>query len=92
MGGELLTIESVTVQGGVYGPGKLVMKLEKLDMPSYMRFNDSVQAAVRKLLDKSFKDIPGPVGVNNHRSYRATQNRPLMAAFMPLGGPPGPPI
>lgn len=41
-------------------------------------------AAARKLLDKSFKDIPGPVGVNNHRSYRATQNRPLMAAFMAL--------
>jgi uncharacterized protein len=39
---------------------------------------------VRKLLDKSFKDIPGPVGINNHRSYKATQNRPLMAAFMPL--------
>lgn len=39
---------------------------------------------VRKLLDKAFKDIPGPVGINNHRSYKATQNRPLMDAFMPL--------
>lgn len=40
--------------------------------------------AVRKLLERSFKDIPGPVGLNNHRSYKATQNRPLMEAFMPL--------
>jgi polysaccharide deacetylase 2 family uncharacterized protein YibQ len=40
--------------------------------------------SVRKLLEKSFKDIPGPVGINNHRSYKATQNRPLMDAFMPM--------
>lgn len=38
---------------------------------------------VSALFEKSLKQVPGIVGVNNHRSYRATQNRPLMAAFMP---------
>jgi hypothetical protein len=37
-----------------------------------------------KLLEKSFKQIPGAVGLNNHRSDRATKNRPLMAAFMKI--------
>ncbi|MBI4424102.1 MAG: divergent polysaccharide deacetylase family protein [Elusimicrobia bacterium] len=37
---------------------------------------------VEALLEKAFSQIPGPVGLNNHRSYRATQNRPLMTAFM----------
>lgn len=40
--------------------------------------------SVRKLLEKAFRDIPGSVGLNNHRSYKATQNRPLMDAFMPM--------
>ncbi len=35
-----------------------------------------------KLLDKAMKQIPGAKGLNNHRSYRGTQNRPLMNAFM----------
>lgn len=39
---------------------------------------------VRQLLEKSLKQIPNSVGLNNHRSYRATQNRPLMAEFMKL--------
>lgn len=39
-------------------------------------------AKVEKLLDQAFEQIPGTVGLNNHRSYRATMNRPLMAAFM----------
>lgn len=37
---------------------------------------------VDKLLAKCFNQIPGAVGLNNHRSYKATQNRPLMRAFM----------
>lgn len=37
-----------------------------------------------KLLEKAARDIPGALGLNNHRSYYATQNRPLMEAFMPL--------
>lgn len=37
---------------------------------------------VRKLMDKSFKQIPGASGLNNHRSYRATRNRPFMKEFM----------
>ena len=37
-----------------------------------------------KLLEKSLRDIPGAVGLNNHRSYRATRNRPLMREFMKL--------
>lgn len=39
-------------------------------------------AQVEKLMEKAFRDIPGAVGLNNHRSYRATKNTPLMAAFM----------
>lgn len=41
-------------------------------------------AKVKKLLEESFRDIPGAVGLNNHISPRATANRPLMKAFMPL--------
>ena len=44
---------------------------------------------VAALLAQAFKQIPGPVGLNNHRSYRATQNAPLMAAFMKLYKPKG---
>lgn len=43
---------------------------------------DVDQAA--KLLSKAERDIPGAAGINNHRSYYATQNRPLMEAFMAL--------
>lgn len=39
-------------------------------------------ASATKLLEKCLRDIPGAVGLNNHRSYRGTQNRPLMRAFM----------
>lgn len=39
---------------------------------------------VRKLFEKSLADIPGAKGVNNHRSFKATQNRPMMAEFMKL--------
>jgi len=39
-------------------------------------------AEVEKLLDKAFSQIPDAVGLNNHRSYRGTMNRPMMAAFM----------
>jgi len=44
---------------------------------------------VKALLEKSLKQISGPVGLNNHRSYRGTQNRPLMAAFMKILKPKG---
>lgn len=37
---------------------------------------------VLALLESALKDIPGAVGVNNHRSYAATRNRPLMRWFM----------
>lgn len=39
-------------------------------------------AKVEALLEKSFRQIPGAVGLNNHRSFFATKNQPLMAAFM----------
>lgn len=39
-------------------------------------------ASAAKLLEKCLRDIPGAVGLNNHRSYRGTQNRPLMREFM----------
>jgi len=41
-------------------------------------------ASVTRLLEESLRDIPGAVGLNNHRSYRGTQNRPLMREFMKL--------
>jgi uncharacterized protein len=44
---------------------------------------------VAALLEKSLKQIPGPVGLNNHRSYYGTMNRPLMEAFMRLLKPKG---
>ncbi|OGR96042.1 MAG: hypothetical protein A2V88_13345 [Elusimicrobia bacterium RBG_16_66_12] len=39
-------------------------------------------AGATKLLEKCLRDIPGAVGLNNHRSYRGTRNRPLMREFM----------
>ncbi len=53
----------------------------RLEMPKD-RVSSSDLDQVRKLLAKSLRDIPGAVGLNNHRSYKATANRPLMAAFM----------
>lgn len=41
-------------------------------------------AKIGKLLEKSIAQIPGAVGLNNHRSDKATKNRPLMRAFMKL--------
>lgn len=41
------------------------------------------------LLDKAMKQIPGAKGLNNHRSYKATQNRPMMNAFMAQLKPTG---
>lgn len=42
-----------------------------------------------KLLEKAMKQIPDAKGLNNHRSYRGTQNRPLMRAFMAQLKPTG---
>ncbi|MBI3298230.1 MAG: divergent polysaccharide deacetylase family protein [Elusimicrobia bacterium] len=39
------------------------------------------QAVVSKLLDKSLLQVAGVRGLNNHRSYRATMNQPLMEWF-----------
>ena len=38
---------------------------------------------VGKLLEKSLKQIPEGVGLNNHRSYLGTKNAPMMRWFMP---------
>lgn len=48
------------------------------------RASSSDVVKVEALLDKAFKQIPGAVGLNNHRSYAATRNIPLMRAFMGL--------
>jgi hypothetical protein len=53
----------------------------KLDLPKD-RVSDADLAQIRKLLAESLRDMPGAKGINNHRSYQATKNRPLMAAFM----------
>lgn len=44
---------------------------------------------VLKLLEKAMKQIPNAKGLNNHRSYKATRNRPLMNAFMAQLKPTG---
>ena len=44
---------------------------------------------VAALLDKAMKQIPNARGLNNHRSYKATRNRPLMNAFMAQLKPTG---
>jgi hypothetical protein len=44
---------------------------------------------VAALLDKAMKQIPNAKGLNNHRSYKATKNRPLMRAFMARLKPTG---
>lgn len=44
---------------------------------------------VSKLLDKARAQIPNAKGLNNHRSYKGTKNRPLMNAFMALLKPTG---
>lgn len=40
--------------------------------------------AISKLLDKALSQVPGVSGLNNHRSLKATKNRPLMAWFTAL--------
>ena len=46
-------------------------------------------AKTTALLEKAMKQIPGAKGLNNHRSYKATKNRPLMRAFMAALKPMG---
>lgn len=55
------SIESVNVAGALYGPGKVLMRLSKLDMPSYLRFNDSFQTAVRKFLESQVGQQEAPL-------------------------------
>lgn len=43
----------------------------------------------KKLLEKAMKQIPGAKGLNNHRSYKATQNKPIMHSFMAQLKPTG---
>lgn len=43
----------------------------------------------KKLLEKAMKQIPNAKGLNNHRSYKATQNKPMMHAFMAQLKPTG---
>lgn len=59
-----------------------------LDLPKDAASPEDVEK-VKKLLENALKQIPHAVGLNNHRSYRATQNRPLMAEFMKLWKPKG---
>jgi polysaccharide deacetylase 2 family uncharacterized protein YibQ len=46
-------------------------------------------AKTGKLLEKAMNQIPNAKGLNNHRSYKATKNRPLMNAFMAQLKPTG---
>jgi uncharacterized protein len=61
---------------------------QRLTLPKD-RVSPADLASVRRLLAKARREIPGAVGLNNHRSYRATMNRPLMDAFMKLLKPTG---
>ena len=56
---------------------------QSLALPKDSASREDVRS-VSALLEKSLKQIPGAVGLNNHRSDRATRNRPLMKAFMSL--------
>ncbi|HVA66685.1 MAG TPA: divergent polysaccharide deacetylase family protein [Elusimicrobiota bacterium] len=60
----------------------------RLELPAD-RVDPNDLRQVKALLAKARKEIPGAVGLNNHRSTRATMNRPLMAAFMRLLKPTG---
>jgi hypothetical protein len=53
----------------------------KLDLPKD-KVSEGDLDKVRKLLAESLRDMPDVKGINNHRSFNATKNRPLMAAFM----------
>lgn len=46
------------------------------------RVDEGDLSKVEALLEKAFQQIPEPAGLNNHRSYKATKNAPLMKAFM----------
>ena len=63
-------------------------KYQKLELPKD-HVSEADLKSVVALLDKAFKQIPGPVGLNNHQSYRGTMNRPMMAEFMKLLKPKG---
>ncbi|HEX4048010.1 MAG TPA: divergent polysaccharide deacetylase family protein [Elusimicrobiota bacterium] len=63
-------------------------RYQKLKLPAD-RVDPADLKSVVSLLDKAFKQIPGPVGLNNHQSLRGTANRPMMAAFMKLLKPHG---
>jgi polysaccharide deacetylase 2 family uncharacterized protein YibQ len=63
-------------------------KYLQLELPKD-RVSEGDLKKVRDLLDKAFAQIPGPRGLNNHQSYRATMNRPMMRAFMSLFKPRG---
>jgi polysaccharide deacetylase 2 family uncharacterized protein YibQ len=61
---------------------------QKLDMnPDAVTPGDVEK--ITALLEKMMKQVPGAVGLNNHRSDRGTKNRPLMAAFMKVYKPKG---
>jgi uncharacterized protein len=63
-------------------------KYQKLKLPADKVDPEDMKSVIA-LLDKAFKQIPGPVGLNNHQSLRGTANRPMMAAFMQLLKPHG---
>lgn len=63
-------------------------KYQKLELPKD-HVSEADLKSVTALLDKAFRQIPGPVGLNNHQSYRGTMNRPMMEAFMKLLKPRG---
>ncbi|MFI5344911.1 MAG: divergent polysaccharide deacetylase family protein [Elusimicrobiota bacterium] len=63
-------------------------KYQKLELPKD-HVSEADMKSVVALLEKAFKQIPGPVGLNNHQSYRGTMNRPMMAEFMKLLKPKG---
>ena len=55
----------------------------RLELPAGGKASPKDVELVRELLEKALKAIPQAVGLNNHRSLKATQNAALMGAFMP---------
>jgi polysaccharide deacetylase 2 family uncharacterized protein YibQ len=64
--------------------------MEPIDEPfkddGYMILKGMPPSQIRDIVERSLKEVPGAIGVNNHMGSKATQDRPtLMPIFQSLG-------
>jgi polysaccharide deacetylase 2 family uncharacterized protein YibQ len=64
--------------------------MEPLDEPfkddGYMILKGMPPSQIRDIVERSLKEVPGAIGVNNHMGSKATQDRPtLIPIFQSLG-------